>query len=335
MTSVTEIVSLLQLDGPQLDDLYQQADKVCRKHFGNNVHLRGVIEFSNYCHRNCNYCGIRAKSKNVKRYRMTAEEILAVCRKMEKQNMTTVVLQSGEDPYYTREVMGRIISAIKKETDLAVTLSVGERGLATYRYWQKMGMDRYLLRFETANRKLFRECHPDDDFIKRIKCLKALQKLGVQTGSGFLIGLPGETMEQLARDILYCTDLKLEMIGAGPFIPSELTPFGKAVNSFPKDIYFKTIAILRLLNPLAHIPATTAFDAISPRGRELVLKRGANVFMPNTTPLEYRKHYQLYPGKPCLNESADQCAVCVVKRLGAIGKKPGRGPGHAISGKPA
>ncbi|MFH1428743.1 MAG: radical SAM protein, partial [Candidatus Margulisiibacteriota bacterium] len=219
---------------------------------------------------------------------------------------------------------------IKKETNLAVTLSVGERDKETYQYWQKKGMDRFLLRFETANRKLFKYCHPDDDFDKRIQSLNDLKELGVQTGSGFLIGLPKETYEELAEDILFCTDLDLDMIGVGPFIPHGDTPFGETENPFDPEVYFKVIAILRLLNKNAHIPSTTAFDAIQPGARDLLLQRGANVFMPNSTPKKHRKHYMIYPNKPCTEESASDCAVCVIRRVEKLGRTIGKGHGHSL-----
>ena len=288
------------------------------------------MEFSNFCVKNCYYCGIYSSNKKVKRYRIPDEEILDVCRDMEKSGQTTVVLQSGEDPFYTKERMGELIEAIKSETSLAVTLSVGERDRETYGYWKDKGMDRYLLRFETSNETLFKACHPDADLARRLTCLKDLKELGVQTGSGFLIGLPDETIRQLARDILFCSELELDMIGVGPFIPHGDTRFNSLPNAFGKDVFFKTVAILRLLNKKAHIPATTAFDAIDPEGRNLLLSRGCNVFMPNSTPKKYREHYLLYPGKPCVDESAEDCSACVLGRISALGRKIGKGPGHSI-----
>jgi len=177
---------------------------------------------------------------------------------------------------------------------------------------------------------LFSECHPDDDFDTRIACLKNLKDIGVQVGSGLLIGVPKETYEQLAQDLLFCTQLELDMIGVGPFIPHGSTPFSDASNPFDAEVYFKVIAILRLLNPCAHIPSTTAFDAIDPNGRNLLLQRGANVFMPNATPKKYRSEYLLYPGKPCVDESADDCASCVRLRIKSVGRTIGVGPGHSI-----
>lgn len=324
---VSEIVTLLSLKNPHY--LYEQADAVRARYMGNAVYLRGIVEFSNYCRKNCAYCGIRAGNRTVTRYRLDQQEIIDTCKRIEKAGQTTVVLQSGEDVFFTANILADLIKRIKQETRLAITLSVGERDEATYALWKAAGMDRFLLRFETSDRKLFSELHPDDDFDERIACLRTLQKLGVQTGSGFLIGLPYETLEQLAEDILFCTQLNLDMIGCGPFIVHPKTPLKNFKNPFDPEVFFKTIAILRLLNPKAHIPATTAFDAIDPNGRNRLLTAGANVFMPNATPSQYRKHYLLYPNKPCVDETPGDCAACVIMRIQALGREIGKGPGHS------
>jgi biotin synthase len=197
-------------------------------------------------------------------------------------------------------------------------------------------MDRYLLRFESSDPELFRRLHPDCSLEERMGCLHALKALGIQTGSGFMIGLPGETPETLADNILLCRDLDLDMIGIGPFIPHPDTPLGVDKNAYEGDeeMFFKALATLRIFNPDAHIPATTAFDAVFPgTGRNLALQRGANVFMPNDTPVEHRKDYLLYPGKPCVDETADQCAACVLARIEGIGRTVGEGPGHSRKSK--
>lgn len=328
--SVEEVEFLLSADGEGLSALYRKADDTRREYMGDDIYLRGIVEFSNYCVKNCLYCGIQSSNVKVKRYRMEVEEILDVCRDMEKRSQTTVVLQSGEDPYFTKEKMAELIKAIKRETSLAVTLSVGERDRETYAFWKGSGMDRYLLRFETSDEGLFSSCHRDADLSKRLRCLKDLKELGVQTGSGFLIGLPGETLGQLARDIIFCSSLSLDMIGVGPFIPHGDTELKLSGNPFEKEVFFKTVSVLRLLNKKAHIPSTTAFDAIDPDGRNLLLTRGCNVFMPNATPGKYRKHYLLYPGKPCVDETAEDCSSCVVARISSLGRKIGKGPGHSI-----
>ena len=331
--SSAEVEFLLTAEGEDMAALYDKADIFRQKYMGDDVYLRGIVEFSNFCVKNCFYCGIHSRNEEVKRYRIPDEKILDVARDMEKKGQTTVVLQSGEDPFYTKEKMGALIRAIKRETSLAVTLSVGERDRETYAHWKDAGMDRYLLRFETSDPELFKMCHPDDDLVPRIECLKDLKELGVQTGSGFLIGLPGETISQLARDILFCSKLSLDMIGVGPFIPHGDTKFNAFGNPFKKDVFFKTVAILRLLNKIAHIPSTTAFDVIDPEGRNLLLVRGCNVFMPNATPQEYRAHYLLYPGKPCVDESSEDCSACVLGRISSLGRQIGKGPGHSLRGK--
>jgi len=325
-----EIVYLLNLEGEELQELYIKADKVRDQYMGNKIFLRGILEISNYCKKNCNYCGIRGKASNVTRYRIPTDEIMEACHQLIENGMTTVVLQAGEDPKLTKEYIGELVSKIKRETDLAVTLSLGEFSKETYAYWKDTGMDRYLLRYETSDPILFKNCHPDDDFDTRIQCLKDLRDNGTQVGSGMLIGIPNQTIEGLANELLFCTNLDLDMIGIGPFIPSPNTPFQNECNPFDKEVFFKVISIMRLLNHKAHIPSTTAFDAIQPNGRNLLLKRGANVFMPNATPQKYRKDYQLYPNKPCVDEGANDCANCVKNRILAIGREIGTGPGHSI-----
>lgn len=326
-----DIKTLLKCSEEDTEILFSASNSLREKNFGDEIYLRGIIEFSNYCAKHCHYCGIGAGVDDVERYRIPTEEILETCKKMEANGITTVVLQSGEDPYYTAEKIAELLDLIKENTSLAVTLSLGERDKDTYRLWKEHGADRYLIRFETSNIDLFKSAHPDDEFEHRIECIKTLQEVGIQTGSGLLIGLPGESVDQLVNDILFCTELGLDMIGVGPFISSPNTVFGSHFNPFNKEIYYKTIAILRLLNPKAHIPATTAFDAIDKKtGRNKLLRIGANVFMPNMTPVKYRESYMLYPDKPCVNESSDECIACIKGRLKGLGRKIGEGPGHSI-----
>jgi len=312
--------------------LFDRADVVRREVMGNEVYLRGIVEFSNLCANDCLYCGIRASNDRVARYRLADEEILAVARRMEGFGQTTIVLQSGEAPSREGdEALGRLIARIKTETPLAVTVSVGNRPREVYASWRDSGMDRYLLRFETSDPALFARLHPDCSLSERLRCLGDLQALGVQTGSGFMVGLPGETPETVAENILLCRDLDLDMIGIGPFLPHPETPLGQAQNAYALDpeMHFVALAVLRLVNPDAHIPATTAFDALFPgMGRNLALSRGANVFMPSATPAAHRKDYLLYPNKPCVDETGDMCARCVVGRLSALGRTVGIGPGH-------
>lgn len=325
-------VDLLKSRGDAAKRLYNRADALRQERMGDEVFIRGIVEFSNICSNDCHYCGIRAGNPKVSRYAMTSEEILEIALGMAGTAQTTVVLQSGETPVFGDEELGLIIRRIKKETDLSITLSVGDRSRETYRYWHDCGMDRYLLRFETSDPELFSRLRPGSTLERRLQCLQDLKDLGVQTGSGFMIGLPGETVETLADNILLCRSLDLDMIGIGPFIPHHDTPLGNEKNAYDQDreMFFKAMAVLRIFNPDAHIPATTAYDAVFPgEGRNRALQVGANIFMPNSTPIKYRKDYLLYPGKPCVTEDSDQCGACALARISALGRTVGGGPGHS------
>ena len=328
-----EVVALLRSEGDDLSRLYARADGVRQEHMGDEVYVRGIIEFSNLCANDCLYCGIRASNFNVDRYSMSIDDIMQAVGSFERMGQTTVVLQSGETPGLSDEDIGQLIRTIKSGTSLAVTLSVGNRSREVYSYWKECGMDRYLIRFETTDRQLFARLHPDCSFDERVACLHTLKDLGVQTGSGFMIGVPGETLGVLADNILFCRELDLDMIGIGPYIPHPDTPLADEPNAYTgnEETFYKAVAVLRIVNPDAHIPATTAFDAVFPGvGRNLALTRGANIFMPNNTPVEHRKDYLLYPGKPCVDENADQCVACVMMRIESIGRKIGTGPGHSF-----
>lgn len=328
--SAAELATLLKAQGKACDLIYAAADDLRRKTMGEAVYLRGIIEFSNVCKNNCWYCGIRCDNDNVARYRMTTEEIVETAKNAKLWGCGTVVLQSGEDPYFTADILSDLLRHIKEETGLAVTLSVGVRTRDELAQLKAAGCDRYLLRFETTSNALFSAIHPDESFEHRVQCLTDLRDLGYQVGSGFMIGLPGSTLEMIAHDILFATRLKLDMIGCGPFLSHPDTPLAEKPLIEDRSVYYKTIALLRLLNPTAHIPATTAFDALEPEGRNHVLTRGANVFMPNVTPGKYRRLYQLYPNKPCVDEDGAACALCVRGRLAALGREIGDGPGHSV-----
>jgi biotin synthase len=332
-----DALRLLSLTGEDRLDLFRRADSVRRESVGDAVFVRGIIEFSNACANDCLYCGIRSSNRKVRRYALDADEVLDVARRMNDCGQTTVVLQSGEasSPAGDR-ALGGLIRRIKRETPLAVTLSVGNRPRDVYEAWREAGMDRYLLRFETSDPDLFALLHPDCTLRERIDCLRSLKELGVQTGSGFMIGLPGETLETLAANILLCREMDFDMIGIGPFIPHPDTPLGEARNVYAADpdMFFAAVAVLRLFNPDAHIPATTAFDAVFPGvGRDRALQRGANIFMPNNTPAKYRRDYLLYPNKPCVDEDSDQCSSCVVFRLRSLGRPMGQGRGDSLKAK--
>ncbi len=337
MYSREEALRLLSLKGEDRAALFRRADEVRREVMTDEVFVRGIVELSNVCANDCLYCGIRASNRKVKRYTVDADEVLRIAHEMSGCGTTTIVLQSGEAPSERGDrALGDLIRRIKRETSLAITLSVGNRSRDVYGFWRECGMDRYLLRFETVDAETFRKLHPDCSFEERVACLRALKELGVQTGSGFMIGLPEETLPVLADNILLCRELDLDMIGIGPFIPHPDTPLGEAHNVYEDDpeMFYVALAVLRLLNPDAHIPATTAFDAVFPgSGRDLALQRGANIFMPNNTPLRYRKEYLLYPNKPCVDEDMSQCANCVVLRLRALGRTMGRGRGDSVKGR--
>jgi len=324
---------LLKSEGQALKNLYREADEVRQHEMGDEIFIRGIVEFSNMCSNNCLYCGIRVSNKKVRRYSMSIDEIIEAAISMEQNRLSTIVLQSGELPGIRDREIGEIIRKIKKETSLAVTVSVGNRPKETYRYWRDCGMDRYFLRFETSDPELFSTLHPGCTLDERLACLDYLRDLGIQTGSGFMIGLPGETLDVLAGNILLCREIDLDMIGVGPYIPHPDTPLKDSVNAYERnpEIFFKTLAVLRLFNPEAHIPATTAFDAVFPgEGRTLALQRGANIFMPNNTPVQYRKDYILYPGKPGVDEAPEECLERAIERIKSLGRSLGKGPGHSI-----
>lgn len=338
--SLARVSAWLRRTGPEREALYREADALRQERMGDAIPIRGIVEFSNVCANDCAYCGIRRSNRELERYTLDAEEIMDIARRMEGWQQRTMVLQSGEAPSAERDrELGALVRRIKSETSLAVTLSVGNRPAETYAHWRDCGMDRYLLRFETSDPALFRRMHPDATLAERIECLRALRALGVQVGSGFMIGLPGETHERLAVNLLLCAELELDMIGIGPYIPSPGTPMEHERNAWADDpdMFFVALAALRLCNPDAHIPATTAYDAVFPgRGRNLALRRGANVFMPNSTPGRVRKQYQLYPDKPCVDEDAGDCASCVVLRLRGLGRTIDTGPAHSRrAGTPA
>lgn len=324
------------LESPR-EELWARADALRRERMGDEVFLRGIVEFSNICENDCLYCGIRRSNHNPTRYRMDDDEILAVAKRMRGWGHGTIVLQSGEvDSRRENDRIARVVARIRAETDLAITVSAGNRPHAVYARWREAGMDRYLLRFETSDPDLFAALHPDCSLDERIDCLRDLASLGVQVGSGFMIGVPGETLDILCDNIALATSLDLAMVGVGPFIAHPDTPLAGKANAWAADpdICFSVIAALRLLDPDLRLPATTAFDAMFPDGgRERALQRGADVFMPNDTPGRYRRDYQLYPNKPCVDEGDGSCAGCATARMWSIGRFVGEGHGH--SPKPA
>lgn len=276
--------------------LFRRADKIRKKYCGDEVHIRGIIEFSNYCCRSCLYCGLRKENKKLKRYRMNEDEIVELSLQIASCGVETIVLQSGDDFCYTCSMICNIIQRIKKEADVAITLSIGERPLDDYRTFRDAGADRYLLKHETANEKLYKRLHPGQSLKERLKILEHLKKLDYQTGVGNIVGLPWQTLEDLRADILFFKRFDPDMIGIGPFIPQKDIP----LSTFPQGSFLltlKVLALTRIATLNSHIPATTALATVEPDGQFMGLKTGANVIMPDFTPFNYRKNYTIYDNK--------------------------------------
>lgn len=277
--------------------MYALADRIRREFVGDGIHLRAIIEFSNFCSNDCQYCGLRRSNKGLGRLRMPSGEIVAQCQRAAGLGFRTVVLQSGDDPYYDRHKIVEILGRVKSETGLAITLAIGERSEEEYRTFFSAGADRYLLKHETSDRSLYERINPGLSYDQRIACLRSLKKIGYQTGSGIMVGLPGQTLESIAVDIMLFRELDIDMIGCGPFIPHLKTPLARhGVGS--AELTYRVVALCRIVTRDTHIPATTALAALrGNRARESALGRGANVVMPNITPQPYRRGYDIYPSK--------------------------------------
>ncbi|MFZ1935452.1 MAG: radical SAM protein [Thermoguttaceae bacterium] len=370
---------LRESDPARLDDLWRLADQTRQEFVGGEVHLRGLIELSNYCVRLCGYCGLRAGNAALRRYRMSDDEVLQCVRKAVQFGYGTVVLQSGEDPELTRQRIAGLVRRIKADTALAVTLSLGERDDDELAAWREAGADRYLLRFETSNRALYERIHPPrakepqqeqggrhsclpgsaEPLAGRQECLPhcssgrqerlphrrmailaTLARLGYEVGSGVMIGIPGQTYDDLADDIEWFARLDLDMIGVGPYLPHPDTPLADR-DAWPpapdcqqvpasEEMTYKVIALTRLTCPRTNIPATTALATLNRHeGRELGLVRGANILMPNLTPTKYRALYEIYPDKACIAESGEACHHCLSGRIAALGRQVGQGRGDS------
>lgn len=313
-----EIFQLLK-DNSINEDLFIAADEVREKYLGNSVHLRGLIEFTNICKRNCMYCGLRRDNNNLKRYRLSEDEIINFAQKAVSYGYKTIVIQGGEDDYYTKERMVNIIKRIKS-LGVALTLSLGEKTYDEYKAFKEAGADRYLIRIETTDKKLYEDMDPEMSFENRLDCLKNLGELGYEVGSGTLVGLPGQTLESIARDILFFKKINADMIGIGPFIPNQDTPL-KDAHGENLILSLKVMALTRLILPDINIPATTAMESLAPNGRLKALQSGANVVMPNVTEGEYRKLYALYPGKICTGDTPAHCRGCITGKIQSIGRK--------------
>ena len=304
------------------DDLFKRADIVRKQVYGKDVYIRGLIEFTNYCKNGCYYCGINCTNKNITRYRLTKDEILQCCKVGYTLGYRTFVLQGGEDSFFTDDLICDIVSAIRKNyKDCAITLSMGEKSKESYIAYFKAGANRYLLRHETANEIHYKKLHPESLSLRnRKQCLYNLKEIGYQVGSGFMVGSPYQTTENIIEDFRFLQELKPDMIGIGPFIPAQNTKFEKFEHG-KLNLTLKIISILRLLFPYALIPSTTALGTIDTQGRELGLKSGANVVMPNLSPVKYRNLYTLYDDKICTNEESAECRGCLEKRVSFAGYK--------------
>ena len=316
-----DFIRLIEKHTPDTDEyLFQKADRLRQENYGNEIYIRGLIELTNYCKNDCIYCGIRRSNRNAQRYRLEPEDIMECCRTGYELGFRTFVLQGGEDGWYTDEKVCQILTAIKKDyPDCAVTLSLGERSRESYQAWFDAGADRYLLRHETATPEHYAKLHPPElSLARRMECLHNLKEIGYQTGCGFMVGSPFQTAHHLAQDLLYIHELQPQMVGIGPFIPHHDTPFSKKPAGTVEDTLFY-LAIILLMLPKVPLPATTALGTIDPNGREKGVHAGANVIMPNLSPLSVRKKYMLYDNKISTGEEAAESVTLLKKRMEAIG----------------
>ncbi len=316
---LAEITQLLS--GADDAGLFSAADALTRQNFGDAVYLRGVIEFSNHCEKNCRYCGLRRANTRLARYRMDVDAILACVSLARDLSLGTVVVQSGDDFAYTREDIGRVVTGAKERADVAVTLSLGDRPEADFAYWRELGADRYLLKVETFDAALYARSRPGLALADRLARIEALQKAGYEVGSGIITDLPGMTSEILASDLLRLSELDLDMLAVGPFVPNPHTPYGREA---PGSILtaFRAMAILRLLNPLANIPSTSALNALRDGAREQGLTVGANVVMPSLTPEDVSRDYAIYPGKNAFRADAAARVAAAREAVARVGRTP-------------
>ncbi len=329
-----DLMQLIAASGDEHKELLKKAGEIQVAQLGKKVYFRGLIEFSNICIKNCYYCGIRKDNHATQRYNLDDESILEAARFAWQNKYGSIALQSGErnDAQFI-DRMEALLKQIKQATqgELGITISLGEQTAETYRRWFEAGAHRYLLRIETTNPSLYKTIHPTDelhDFNTRVSCLKSLKNTGYQTGTGVMIGLPGQTIEDLANDLLFFKSIDIDMVGMGPFIEHTQTPLYELRGQLWSlnrrlEVALNMIAALRLLMPDINIAAATALQAIDPMGREKALKGGANVIMPNITPTNNRKNYQLYENKPCTDEGAEDCTNCLNIRIGMADREIG------------
>jgi biotin synthase len=312
--SKDEIAYLIRTENPkEIDIIFNTADKIRKEVVGDVVDIRGAIEFSNYCRKNCRYCGLAARN-DIKRYRMSEDDILKIAKQIYSIGIKTVILQSGEDSYYTVDKLISIIKRIKSETGMRVTLSIGERSFEEYELLKKAGANNFLLKIESTNEKLFGRIHPDDDYNTRKQCSIWLKQLGYINGSGNIIGLPGQTIEDIADDILYFKDMGINMIGIGPFVPAKGSEFEDCPQG-SVELTLKTIAVTRIVCKRVYIPATTALASIDDDGQEKALRVGANTIMLINTPIGFRENYSIYNNKNMVDLKSALDAVHAAGRV--------------------
>ncbi len=319
-----ELVELIRenFENPN-ENLFKEADRVRKENYGDKVYLRGLIEFSNYCNKGCYYCGISSSCNDISRYRLDFDQIMEAAKIGYDLGFRTFVLQGGEDPHFTDELFCKVISKIKQTyDDVAVTLSLGERSKESFKTLFDAGADRYLLRHETANDEHYQKLHPSDHSLKtRKQCLYDLKEIGFQVGAGFMVDSPFQTYETLSEDLMFLKDLQPHMVGIGPFIPSKSTKFSEYKQGELNHVLVM-MSLTRLMLPKVLLPSTTALGTISPNGRELGLKAGGNVVMPNLSPTSVRAKYSLYDNKICTGDEAAECIVCISNRITKSGYTP-------------
>lgn len=309
--------------------LFAQAAAVREKHYGTDVFLRAVIEFSNICNKKCQYCGLRAPNKEIARYRLPREAMLEAADIAAAEDIGTIVLQSGDDFSYTREFIGELVAEIKSRHDIAVTLSLGDRDLDDYKFWHECGADRCLVKLETTDPELYKQYRLGEDFTERLRRVEALHDFGYEVGSGTIIDLPGMNLETTLKDIRFLSDLDLDMIAAGPFIPHPQTPLADAPTG-SIELSHRVSALLRILNPYANIPATSALSALNPASQGEALLRGCNVLMPSMTPEEHRADYTIYPGKNRNHATAKASLDSAKQTIRSLGLTPSSSKGFSL-----
>ncbi|MCE1166539.1 MAG: [FeFe] hydrogenase H-cluster radical SAM maturase HydE [Sphingobacteriia bacterium] len=332
--SRNDLIEMLNSSGDDRKLLFSKAAAIKKEYIGDKVYFRGLVEYSNRCGKNCFYCGVRKGNQKVSRYTMTDEEVLEAAKFAYENHYGSMVIQAGErsDDWFVEKIEDLLlrIKDISNST-LGITLSLGEQSQETYRRWRKAGAKRYLIRIETSNRELYSQLHPNDsihDFDARIQALRDLRAEGFQVGSGVMIGLPGQTISHLADDLLFFKTMDIDMVGMGPYIEHVDTPLYARIQELePResrfDLALKMVASLRILMKDINIAATTAMQTIDPQGREKALMVGANIIMPNLTPVKYRENYKLYEDKPCMDEDADECRSCLEARIHMSGNQIG------------